>query len=164
MGNLTTKHYVAIASTLALVVLLYFAPRHAGDAVDSPTSENNQSEPPTVENQIDSALAIISGEAPMQGILLLRQIADENPESFRAHYHLGRFSAQTGQWEKVIERFETVKRIDPSFAESNYWMGMAKMNLGRTTEAKAHLEAYLETEENNDELKNEALRMLNQIN
>ena len=100
MAGLGSKQIIAIVLSVGLVVLLIFAPRHQGDVVVDAAEATQDNEPPTVENQIDSALAIIAGEAPMQGILLLRQIAEENPTNFRAQFNLGRFSAQTGQWEK----------------------------------------------------------------
>ena len=164
MAGFTSKHYLAVGIAVVVIVLLLFAPHHSGDVVVSAEElAATEGEPPSVENQIDSALQIIQGEAPMQGILLLRQIAEENPSNFRAQYQLGVFSAQTAQWEKVIERFEALQKIDPDFAESNYWLGLAKMNLGRPVQAKAHFEAFLEMEENNQELINEARKMLNQI-
>jgi tetratricopeptide (TPR) repeat protein len=163
MAGLGTKQIIAIILSVGLVVLLIFAPRHSGDVVTDAGESVAESEPPTVENQIDSALAIIAGEAPMQGILLLRQIAEEHPDNFRAQYNLGRFSAQTAQWDKVVERFEQVQKIDPQFAEANYWLGLAKVNLNKGFEAKAHLEAFLEQERNNEELIEEARKMLNQI-
>lgn len=161
MAGLGKNQIIAIVLSVGLVVLLFFLPRHQGDVVSEAGAGSD--EPPTVENQIDSALAIISSDAPMQGILLLRDIAEEHPDNFRAQYNLGLFSAQTGQWEKVLERFTLVQKIDPSFAEANYWMGMAKLNLNRTLEAKAHFEAFVEKEENNEGLREEALKMLNQI-
>ncbi|NQV51782.1 MAG: hypothetical protein HQ500_01285 [Flavobacteriales bacterium] len=162
MAGFSIKHYLAVGATVVVIVLFMFAPRHTGDVVSS-AKEVANSEPPTVENQIDSALAIISSEAPMQGILYLRQIAEENPSNFRAQFHLGKFSAQTGQWEKVVERFEIVQQIDPQFAEANYWLGLAKVNMRNTNEAKAHLEAFLEMDQNNSELRDDAQTMLNQI-
>jgi lipopolysaccharide biosynthesis regulator YciM len=146
-----------------LIVLLFFAPRHSGGMLTSAEEMSENNEPPSVENQIDSALAMIGSEAPMQGILFLRQIAEENPSNFRAQLNLGRFSAQTGQWEKVVERFEKVQSIDAEFVESNYWLGLAKFNLARSAEAKAHFEAFLDSEKDNEELRNEAQIMLNQI-
>ena len=146
-----------------LIVLLFFAPRHSGGMLTSAEEMSENNEPPSVENQIDSALAMIGSEAPMQGILFLRQIAEENPSNFRAQLNLGRFSAQTGQWEKVVERFEKAQSIDAEFAESNYWLGLAKFNLARSAEAKAHFEAFLDSEKDNEELRNEAQIMLNQI-
>lgn len=164
MAGFSLKHYLAIGIAVVVIVLLLFAPHHSGDVVVSAEElSSTEGEPPTVENQIDSALRIIQGDAPMQGILLLRQIAEENPSNFRAQYQLGMFSAQTGQWEKVVERFENVQKIDPEFAESNYWLGLAKTNLGNSVQAKAHFEAFLEMEQNNQELIEEARTMLNQI-
>ena len=103
--NLKTGHWILIGLTGAIVVLLFLAPHQPSS--DGLSSESSQmSEPPTVENDIDSALAIIASEAPMQGILLLRKITEENPTNFRAQYNMGKFSAQTSQWDKVIERLK----------------------------------------------------------
>jgi len=160
MAQLKKQHWIALILTIALVVLLLLAPHHSGKF----ESAEAEAEPPNVENRIDSALILINGPQPMQGILMLRQIAEEHPENFRAQYHMGRFSAQTGQWPKVIERFEQLKKIDPSFAESDYWLGRAYQELGQTDKAKTHLEDFLSKDQNNEQLRNEAETMLNQIN
>lgn len=160
MAGLKSQHWIAIGLTLVLVVLLLLAPHHSGKF----ESEADLSDVPTVENEIDSALFLINGEQPMQGILMLRSIAEEHPENFRAQYHLGRFSAQTGQWQKVIERFEIVKKIDPEFAESEYWIGLANLQLGNTEIAKTTLERFLEKSKENSELEAEAQKMLNNLN
>jgi len=99
----------------------------------------------------------------MQGILFLRSIAEEHPENFRAQYHLGRFSVQTGQWEKVIDRFTAVQSIDPNFVESYFWIGSAHFNLGQKELAKASLKRFVESEKDNTQLITEAETMLNQI-
>jgi tetratricopeptide (TPR) repeat protein len=162
--GLKAGHFALIALTGVVIVLLLLAPHTSDQPVVVETENAAPLEPPTVENQIDSALAIIASEAPMQGILLLRSIADEHPDNFRAQYHLGRFSAQTGQWEKVIERFEIVQAIDPDFTESDYWLGTSKMQLGRTEEARIHLQRFVADDKNNEQLRNEAVTMLNQNN
>lgn len=164
MSGFKSGHWALLALTGVVIVLLLLAPHHSEKAVAADSSNLVNSEPPTVENEIDSALRIIGSEAPMQGILLLRSIADEHPDNFRAQYHLGRFSAQTGQWEKVVERFEIVKQIDPAFTESDYWLGVAKMQLGQKDLAKAHLKRFVSNDQNNPQLKNEAETVLNQIN
>lgn len=159
MSQLKRPHWIALILTAGLIVLLLIAPHHSGKFGSAETGQ----EPPNVENRIDSALILINGSQPMQGILMLRQIAEENPGNFRAQYHLGRFSAETGQWEKVIERFEQLKQIDPSFAESDYWLGRAHMELGQAEKARIHLEAFLSNDQNSEQLRNEAETMLNQI-
>lgn len=153
--------WIAVALTGVVIVLLLVAPKHSGKFEDKEAQA--ETTPPDVEYRIDSALALINGEQPMQGILLLRSIADEEPGNFRAQYNLGQFSAQTGQWEKVLERFEIVQKIDPSFGESNYWMGLAHFNLGNQSEAKKSLEQFVSNKEENIELINDAQTMLNQI-
>lgn len=163
MTGFKTGHWILVALTGAIIVLLLLAPHHGDTVLEEGDAPAAQNEPPTVENEIDSALVMIASEAPMQGILKLRSIAEANPGNFRAQYHLGRFSAQTGQWEKVLERFEQVERIDPGFEEVHYWKGMAYFNLGELQKAKTHLTQYVEGEENNPQLSNEAETMLNQI-
>jgi len=160
--HLKIGHWLLVSATAVIIVLLLIAPQHLPNEVERVTEEVS-SDPPTVENDIDDALAIINGEAPMQGILKLRSIAEEYPQNFRAQYHLGRFSAQTGQWEKVIERFEIVNRIEPGFPESDYWIGKAKFSLGDIEEAIVYLERFNAQEENNKELREDASIMLNQI-
>ena len=162
MLGFKVKHWIAVASTLGIVVLLLFAPHHTGK-FDSEEAVVEAEQVPDVEYRIDSALKIIQGAAPMQGILLLREVADENPGNFRAQYHLGRFSAQTGQWEKVIERFDAVKRIDPQFVEANYWLGLANFQLGNSEKALTFLEEFLSKEKDNIELISDAQTMFNQL-
>lgn len=162
MAGLKSKHWIAVALTLVLIVLLLLAPHHSDDPVSEKTAANLP-EVPDVEYRIDSALRIITSPEPMQGILLLRQVADENPSNFRAQYHLGRFSAQTGQWVKVIERFEKVMAIDPEYAEADYWIGLAHFQLEDKDKARVSLERFLSRANDNDDLIREAHTMLNQL-
>mgnify|MGYP002631902050 CR=1 FL=1 len=163
MTGLKSGHYALLALTGVIIILLWVAPHKFEETQISSNESVNNSEPPKVESQIDSALAIIASEAPMQGILKLRSIAEAHPENFRAQYQLGMLSAQTGQWEKVVERFVIAQNIDPEFAEADYWLGVAKMNLGLPNEAKVHLERFVSNERNKGQLQNEAETMLNQI-
>ena len=153
--------WIALALTGVVVVLILIAPNHTGKFEDAEMQAKTT--PPDIEFKIDSALRIIASEQPMQGILLLRSVAEEDPFNFRAQYNLGKFSAQTGQWEKVIERFEKVQEIDPEFAETDFWLGLANFNLQRPTEAKSYLESFVSREKENDPLLSEAETMLNQL-
>ena len=160
--HLKRGHWVLLSLTGLVIVLLILAPNTPlTSSLDDHKSDMGN--PPTVENDIDSALAMIQSEAPMQGILFLRSIAEEHPENFRAQYHLGRFSVQTGQWEKVIDRFTAVQSIDPNFVESYFWIGSAHFNLGQKELAKASLKRFVESEKDNIQLITEAETMLNQI-
>tara|TARA_B100000902_G_scaffold360608_1_gene377437 strand:+ start:480 stop:968 length:489 start_codon:yes stop_codon:yes gene_type:complete len=160
--HLKRGHWVLLSLTGLVIVLLILAPKTPPSSfLDERKSEMEN--PPSVENDIDSALAMIQSEAPMQGILFLRSIAEEHPTNFRAQYHLGRFSAQTGQWEKVIDRFTAVQSIDPNFLESYFWIGSAHFNLGQKGLAKANLKRFVNSEKDNTQLIIEAEKLLNQI-
>jgi len=53
------------------------------------------------------------GEAPMKGVLLIREIAERNPDNAYAQRMLGIGAAESGQKEKAIERFLNVHRLEP---------------------------------------------------
>jgi len=163
MKSLKTGHWLILGFTALIIVLLLIAPHHSDSELGIETTANADADPPDVEFRIDSALKIIASETPMQGIMQLREIAEEYPDNFRAQYHMGLFSVQTLQWEKVIERFEILQKIDPTFAESEFWIGKAQLALGDTNVAKMHMVRFLANEKESSQLTVEAEKMLNQI-
>lgn len=148
MASLVKGRVWVISFSVVLVVVLLWLPRH-GSAPHQIPSENL---PPDTEFRIDSALGMIAGSEPMPGILLLRSIAEEHPENFRAQFHLGMFSVQTGQWQKAYDRFRIAQKIDASNPEVLYWIGVCAAELKLLDEAKANLGAYIESS-NSDQLK-----------
>lgn len=75
------------------------------------------------------------GENPMNGMLELRDIADRQPDNADAHYHLGRFSVQSGQLDKAEERFLRVTEIEPDSIRAWYELGMLYSTQGSFTKA-----------------------------
>lgn len=57
------------------------------------------------------------GKTPMEGILLIREVADKNPKDIYAQYTLGMGSMMSGQWDKAIERFEIIHQLEPNNLE-----------------------------------------------
>ncbi len=55
---------------------------------------------------------------PMKGIGILKEVLNVDSNNVDALTNLGYFSIQSAQYEKAIERFETVLRIDPKNAEA----------------------------------------------
>ncbi len=58
------------------------------------------------------------GENPMQGILSLVELSKKYPDRPEVFIHLGRFSIQTGQWDKALERLEKAYELDPENKEA----------------------------------------------
>lgn len=74
-------------------------------------------------------------EKPMQGVSLLLGIVREDPENVRAQLILGRYGIMSGQFEKAVERLETVTTLDPKNSEAFFYLGEAYNGLGNMPKA-----------------------------
>ena len=55
---------------------------------------------------------------PMEGIQKIRKVADEHPDNVYAQMTLGHASAISGQFDKGVERFENVLKLQPTNLEA----------------------------------------------
>lgn len=113
-------------------------------APSEPATEPSNSTQPTKtasgdpDAQVDEALRQLqSGELPpMQAVLKIREVAENNPENVKANYTLGTFSMQTGQFDKAVGRFKTVLEKQPDNGEVWRLLAEAQLKSGDTTQAK----------------------------
>lgn len=145
---------------ILLVVLLTVLLFSARTTPDTSIAAVREADP--IELQIDSAIALVNGEQPMQGILLLRSIAEENPDNLRAQLNLGIFSLQTGQIEKAEARLKTVLELDPENAEGHFFMGHVSKAKGNAAEAVMYFQRSQELTTDNS-LKQEIDRLLTEL-
>ena len=106
----------------------------------------------------------LTGEPPMKGIGLLREVVVKDSTHINAQLNLGYFAIQSGQFDKALARFETVKRIKQDFIEVNLYIADTYEKMGNKKEAIKNLEVYksklndpvlvLEVENYINELKN----------
>jgi tetratricopeptide (TPR) repeat protein len=116
-SNLLTQICVG-AGALIIIIVLYLAPR-----TPAPSSSNMLND---VDQQVLAAVDMVQNSGnPMQGILQLRGVAEENPENAGAQWFLGLFSLETGQFDKAAERFLRVIELDTdnAFPEAHVLMG-----------------------------------------
>ncbi|MBK9274512.1 MAG: tetratricopeptide repeat protein [Flavobacteriales bacterium] len=113
-----TVHYLAVAGALAVVVLLFLLPRTPGTTT-GPDQEAVVTD--DLQRRLDEAVALVNGQEPMQGIMLLRQLAEEHPERPEVHWHLGLFSLQSGQVDKAAARFRKVVELDTAGTRPEAW-------------------------------------------
>jgi len=66
----------------------------------------------------------------MQGVQLLLGITREKPDNIPANLMLGRLSIQSGQFDKAVQRFETVLKTDPGNTEALYFLAEAYKGKG----------------------------------
>ena len=88
--------------------------------------------------------AALLGEAPMKGIGILREVLEQDPENINALINLGYFSTKSGQYEKAIERFELVIKIDPEFSDAYLYLSDVYLQMGNKEEAANYLEKFKE--------------------
>jgi Flp pilus assembly protein TadD len=76
-------------------------------------------------------MTYVAGSEPMTGIMMLREVIEQEPENELAIYNLGILAITSGQLEKAIERFEKLKELDPENPEANFYLGYCLFELGR---------------------------------
>jgi len=91
------------------------------------------------------AMTYVSSSNPMQGILMLREIVEIDPENVEAIFNLGLLSRQSGQFDKAVERFEKLISIDESNIQARFLLGLSYLDLENKAEAKKHFEIIKNT-------------------
>jgi len=89
-------------------------------------------------------MTFVAGPNPMQGITLLREVLDEDPQNEMAIYNLGMLAITSGQLDKAVERFETLLALDPKNPEAHFYVGYCLFELGRKEESKSYFQKVIE--------------------
>jgi len=138
MLRISTAQALVVTAVVLVGVLLFIAPQKSAQ-------EKAAVGQPEVNALIDSAIALVNGASPMQGILLLREVLENNPENVRAHFELGVFSIQSGQFQKAIDRFDRVIELDSNQVEVYLYRGRAFASLNDTANALLDFEKFKQT-------------------
>ena len=99
-----------------------------------------EKEPKNHEIKAKVAMTYLSSSAPMQGILMLREILAEDPKNETALFNMGMLAIQSGQYDKAIERLMALGEVNPNHVQGQLLLGVAYMNKGNKTKAKAQFE------------------------
>lgn len=99
--------------------------------------------PQNLDAKTDLGICYAEGTGnPMQGITLLRDVVKENPRHENAQLNLGFLSIRSGQYEKAIERFNTVLTINPSRIDSYIFLGQTYVQMGNKQKAIESFEKF----------------------
>lgn len=137
MRGLGKPQWLALAGAAVIVVLLLMVPR-------TPSGESEQAAAITPSKaRMMEAVTLVNGSDPMRGIMMLRQIAEEEPGNAEAHWHLGLFSVQSGQMDKALDRFKKVKELDAEgFPDVWYYLGRTYATMDSIDQALSCLRKY----------------------
>jgi len=93
--------------------------------------------------QADWARAIVLTSAnPMEGIMRLRNITQQEPRHLLANYHLARMAITSGQLPKAVARFRQIIDWYPSYPDAYLGLGEAYHEMGQTDSALFFLNQY----------------------
>ena len=124
------SYFIAGIALLALTFAIFMIPR-----VPKEAQERTQG----TEGKINRGVALVeNGENPMEGIQLLLSVVKEDPKNQKALYHLGMFSMRSGQYQKAIDRFETIlnDEKESEFEQVPYVLAVAYLNIDNKEKAK----------------------------
>jgi cytochrome c-type biogenesis protein CcmH/NrfG len=131
-----------IAITLAITLALFIYVSSSKQKIISQPKQTI-----TVSDQINEAFANIrngdSPEAQMMGILKMRSLAEEYPENSDLQWNMGLFSMQSGQFQKALDRFKNVLKIDSSRQDATMQLALCYTSLEDTLNAQKVLQSLL---------------------
>jgi Flp pilus assembly protein TadD len=88
-------------------------------------------------------ITIVNGMgAPMQGIMMLRDVVAKDPTNLKANMNLGIFAIKSGQFDKAITRFNTIINTIKATPDAYFYLATAYESLGKNKEA---IDAYLQS-------------------
>jgi cytochrome c-type biogenesis protein CcmH/NrfG len=78
----------------------------------------------------------------MQGIMMLREIAESDPSHVKSQLNLGLLSVQSKQFDKALARFEKVLQLNPNHIEAAYYKGVTLVELEKLKKQKKYSTYY----------------------
>jgi len=129
----------AVATTAAIVL-------SSRKPSSSPESAEQVEQVITAEDvKIEKALEIINGGGPpMEGILMLKELADADEPNIDAVFLLAQFSETSGQDSLAVERYTQLLELDPNQIEATWKLAMLNMKMGDLEDAVTRFELCVE--------------------
>ena len=128
---------------IGAVILVYFLFQLPTSVLETTNAQENINK----TNSIESALELLEGNNPMEGVFMLREILEKEPKNTQALYYLGVLSIQTAQYENAINRFNQIIAIDSSDKKAYLQLGISNHQLGYIKKADSLFRIVKETED-----------------
>lgn len=116
-----------------------FCSKRAIQAFENAISLN----PENLANRVNLALTYTNNppeDNPMKGVLMLRELNQEEPDNVLVLNALGRLSIRTGQFENAIKRLGAALEADPQNATTICLLAQAYEGAGNAEQANAYAE------------------------
>ncbi len=96
--------------------------------------------PDNLEVKTKMAMTYLSSSAPMQGIMMLREVLAADPRNELALFNMGMLSVQSGQFPKAVEWLEKLIAVNQNHIQGQLLLGVAYMNQGEREKARQQFE------------------------
>lgn len=101
-------------------------------------------DPSLLDVQAKLAMTYVSGNNPMKGIMMLREVLQKDPDNMMAIYNMGMLSITSGQFQKAVDRFNKLLSIDSDSQEANFYLGYSWLQLGDQKKAAPYFEKVVQ--------------------
>jgi tetratricopeptide (TPR) repeat protein len=79
-------------------------------------------------------------DQPMQAVLQLREVVEQDPDNELGLYNLGLLSIQSQQFDRAVLRFESLTESHPDHLEGQFYLGVSYFESGDLAKAKQQFE------------------------
>ena len=117
----------------------------------------------SLDDKVEMAAKLVrQGQEPMKGIMMLREVLEEDSTNIKAHFQLGLFSVQSNQLEKAIGRFNRILELDSTYFDARFYLGHVYANMGEKEMGIEQFEKY-KAMVKDEKLRTEADRYINEL-
>ena len=109
------------------------------------TLVEEQPENSSLKNKL--AMTLMASENPMQGVMMLREIVEANPDDREAILNLGVLAVQSGQYDRAVDRFDKLLSLDSADYEAAFYKAVSLTESGKKEEGKELFESVLNNED-----------------
>lgn len=82
------------------------------------------------------AMTYVNTPTPMQGIMLLREVLEEDPTNELALFNLGMLSMRSGQYSKAVERFRQILVNNPDNRKAQFYLSVSLVETNQKADAR----------------------------
>jgi tetratricopeptide (TPR) repeat protein len=86
------------------------------------------------------AMTYVSSANPMQGITMMREILEADPQNEDGLFNMGILSMQSGQFKRAAERFEDLIKYHPDNLQGQFYLAVSYFESKEKNKAKAQFE------------------------
>jgi outer membrane protein len=99
-----------------------------------------EKDPGNADAKTKTAMTYMSSEAPMKGIMMLREVVEADPGNELALFNLGMLAIQSGQYPRAVDWFGKLLAVNANHLQGNLLLGVAYLNQGEKEKARQQFE------------------------